>query len=894
MNPISSQSAQKVLQAAYDVSLLLGDCANLADARREVLRIIGETTDWKAGMFWEVGKDELYCAEVWSAVEANALEFVKASQEARPRRDVGLPGRVWSSGKPAWADFETQKEMEQEALATKAGFRIAFAFPVRFAQQVLGVIEFFGEERHLDDELVQMMVSLGQQVGQFIERCRMSDALQQQKNELSSFVENASVGMHWIGADGIIQWANDAELQMLGYSKDEYVGRPISEFLVKPEAEDSVLACLRRGEKVRNREGQMKCRDGSLKTVLIDSSAFTHQGKFIHSQCMVRDVTERRQADEVRAHFAAIIESSADAIISTDLNGVIRSWNGSAERMLGYPADEAIGKSIKMLIPKDRAGEEERFVDRLRCGDRVEHYETVRRRKDGQSVDISLTVSPIRDTSGQIIGASKIARDITERKQAEIALKQSEANFRRLADSMPQIIWTASPEGAADYYNRRWYELTGSKEGQTGNEMFFEALHPEDRKRTLSRWMESVKTGEPYEIEHRLNMPSAGGYRWHLARALPVRGAEGKIIRWFGTCTDIHEQKRVGERVIRLNETLVTVLEAIPDIVFVIGLDGGIEFRNAAASRFMEAVQHTWLPVAIGSELERVLKTGQHYLPTDLKAVHRFVINNQERFFLSRIVRMMTPEVEVFGAVVMLQDVTEFRLLDEVKTNLIATVSHELKTPITSVRTALMVLLEQTFGPLNTRQAELVTMARDEGERLLRTLDSLLDLTRFEETSLESRLEDVAPEALVKESIAEVQSTAAQANLTLKAATGEDLPRVKVDRERVLHVLTNFLTNAIKFSPSGGEVVVQALRTETGVRFSVKDEGPGVAEQYQSRIFEKFFRVPDTHKPGAGLGLWIARQFIHAHGGRIGLVSEPGRGSEFYFILPHHGERTNR
>jgi PAS domain S-box-containing protein len=600
----------------------------------------------------------------------------------------------------------------------------------------------------------------------------------------------------------------------------------------------------------------------------------------------LRDITERKAAERASQLLAAIVESSSDAVISKNINGVITTWNAGAERLFGYAADEVIGQPVTILMPPERINEEPQILERIRRGETVDHYETVRRRKDGTLLDISLTISPIKDSKGVIIGASKIARDITERKRTEQALRDSEARFRQLADAMPQIVWTARADGYVDYYNRRWYEYTGFPETY-GDASWQPILHPNDVQRSVETWSAAVRSGHPYEIEYRFIDRRTGGYRWHLGRALPVRNEAGEIAKWFGTCTDIDDQKRIEERFVRLNETLVAVLEAIPDPVFVTDPDGAIQFMNPAADRLGHAtgLRHQ-LPTAIHAELQGVLQTGEHHLPTTLKTVHRFAIEKEERYFLSRIVSMAATDTRIFGAVVMLQDVTEFRLLDEVKTNLISTVSHELKTPITSLQTALFLVLEQTLGPLNSKQAEMLGIAHDEAERLLRTLETLLDLTRFEENTSGLRQEPTAPEELVRAAVEESRVGADNARVSVQCEIDPDLPLLPVDRDRIVHVLTNFLGNAIKYSPSGSSVCIRARLEGLEVYFSVKDNGPGVPEPYQSRIFDRFFRVPGTRKRGVGLGLFIAREFVRAHGGRIGVNSTPGQGSEFYFTLP--------
>ena len=240
-----------------------------------------------------------------------------------------------------------------------------------------------------------------------------------QASQLTTFVETAAIGLHWVGPDGVILWANDAELKILGYARDEYVGHHIGEFHADRDVIADVLARLHRGEKLLEYPARMRCKDGSIKLVLIDSSVLWDEGRFVHTHCFTRDVTERKKAEETQALLAAIIEASDDAIISKTLDGTISSWNAGAERMFGYAAPEAVGKPIGIIIPPERLDEDREILERLRRGARSEHhYETVGRAKDGRILDISLTISPVNDASGRIIGASKIARDVTERKRA--------------------------------------------------------------------------------------------------------------------------------------------------------------------------------------------------------------------------------------------------------------------------------------------------------------------------------------------------------------------------------------------------------------------------------------------------------------------------------------------
>jgi signal transduction histidine kinase len=221
-----------------------------------------------------------------------------------------------------------------------------------------------------------------------------------------------------------------------------------------------------------------------------------------------------------------------------------------------------------------------------------------------------------------------------------------------------------------------------------------------------------------------------------------------------------------------------------------------------------------------------------------------------------------------------------------VKTNLVSTVSHELKTPLTSVRMGLHLLLEERIGTLNGKQTELLLAAREDSERLLRMINDLLDLAKLESgrTALPSR--PTEPRELVNTAQEDLRALVESRGSHLVTRITPDLPYVSVDGRQVAHVFSNFVSNAVKYTKPGEDIVLQAKNHDGGVRFSVIDQGPGIAPQYQSQIFDRFFRVPGSEATGAGLGLAIAKEIVLTQGGKIGIQSAPGKGSEFYFDLP--------
>jgi signal transduction histidine kinase len=308
---------------------------------------------------------------------------------------------------------------------------------------------------------------------------------------------------------------------------------------------------------------------------------------------------------------------------------------------------------------------------------------------------------------------------------------------------------------------------------------------------------------------------------------------------------------------------------------------------NPAAVELAASLQMNGrLPTRLQAIAQKTVVSGENFLPHSFDAVLSYRLNGAERSYLPRILTMRNKEDALFGVAVVLYDVTRFRLLDAAKTHLVGTVSHELKTPLTSVRMVLYILLEKTVGALTPKQEELLEAARTDTERLLRILNELLDLARLEEGVAELHREKVAPAELLQGVVEETADKAAARNLKIDWAIDPDLPQVLVDRQRIGYVFANLLTNAIKHSPAGGEVRLRATRAEDqAIQFTVSDDGPGIPPEYQQRIFDRFFRVPGQTRSGAGLGLSIAREIAVAHGGRISVKSAPGHGATFYLEL---------
>ena len=342
------------------------------------------------------------------------------------------------------------------------------------------------------------------------------------------------------------------------------------------------------------------------------------------------------------------------------------------------------------------------------------------------------------------------------------------------------------------------------------------------------------------------------------------------------------------DQILQARQMTEITFSAFPDPILALSLDGKINFANPAAGKLLQKLNvEQGLPFAIQEEVDNVLKGAPDNVPTSFENAIPVRLDDHEAFLLPKVIGMRDESGNLFGAAVVLQDVTRFRLMDEVKTNLVSTVSHELKTPLTSIRMGLHLLLEEKIGPLNTKQLELLLAAREDSERLLRMINDLLDLARLESGQTRQRLEVVSPKTLIDDALPNLRSLLEAQDSRLVTDVAPDLPEVTVDSRQISHVFSNFVSNAARFSKPGEEIVLSVKQIGKTVRFSVLDHGPGIAKEFQSRVFERFFRIPGTEESnGVGLGLAIAKEIVVAHGGNIGLRSVPGEGSEFYFDLP--------
>jgi PAS domain S-box-containing protein len=293
--------AEQLRNTRLAVVQALNQATNTQEAARGVLKAVCENLGWDAGFLWTVHDevDALACRAWWQHPAVPIPHFEAASRDRTFVRGEGLPGRVWASGQSEWLAITAQNPgFLRAGSAVEQGLHSGFACPVVIAERTIGALEFFSmRAQEAQPDLLEMMATVASNLGQFIERKAAEEELRRSEEELAEFFENASVGLHWVGSDGTILRANRAELDMLGYTREEYVGRPIADFHADEEVICDILDKLKSGEKLAEYPARLRCKDGSIKHVLIDSSVMWKDGSFVHTRCFTRDVTARLQAE---------------------------------------------------------------------------------------------------------------------------------------------------------------------------------------------------------------------------------------------------------------------------------------------------------------------------------------------------------------------------------------------------------------------------------------------------------------------------------------------------------------------------------------------------------------------------------------------------------------------
>ena len=420
----------------YAMARVIADAASVEDARPKLLRTICETLEWDMGAVWDVDADAgvLHCVEVWSVPEIEIGEFEKANAALECRRGQRLAGEVWQLAEPKWiAALATADGYPNAELARKCGMASAFGVPIEVRGEVCHVLEFFSPKiAPPDRELLQTLGAIASQLSYLIERKRSEEALRRSEMRKAAILRAALDCIITFDLEGKITEFNPAAEHAFGYTQETALGREMAELIIPAtlrETHQRGLALFHAAN-----AGPAAGRRMELTALRSDLSEFPVElaiSRFVIDErpmftAYLRDITERKAAERLNSELAAVVANSNDAMIACTLDGTITGWNLGAERIYGYASEEIIGRSLEELIPPERLDEFPQTLNMVKGGQSLANYESVRLRKDGKKISVSLTDSPILGDGGRITGLSSIARDITERKRLEEELLQAQ------------------------------------------------------------------------------------------------------------------------------------------------------------------------------------------------------------------------------------------------------------------------------------------------------------------------------------------------------------------------------------------------------------------------------------------------------------------------------------
>jgi PAS domain S-box-containing protein len=725
---------------------------------------------------------------------------------------------------------------------------------------------------------------------------------------------------------------NAVAASLTGWTENEALGQPLDAvFRIVDEQsrlplEHPATRGMREDVGVEPAKGAILLAKDGAEHVIDESAAPLKDTLGRNSGCVLifRDISLRRRFERDEANrlldtrlLASIVESSDDAIVSKSLDGIIRSWNTGAERVFGYPAHEAVGRHISLVIPPDRMDEEDRIIASLKVGRRVEHFETERVRRDGRTILVSLTISPVKDASGTVVGASKIARDITRQRLSEerergllAEAAAANAKFRAFFDQGAALAGIMNLDGTIIEPNRLLWEGCGYARERVIGVPFWDGPWWAPS----SLLVERVKTGTAAAAagrSFRAELPyyvADGSERIADVIILPIKDDAGRVLFLAFTATDITDRKRAEAEL----EKFATLVENSTDFIGICDVQGVPFYVNPAGLRMvgldgMEQARRTHVREFFFPDDQA--RITEDFFPTVVEKGHGEIdvrfrhFKTGEALWMSYKVLTLTDAAGLIVAFATVsQDVTERNRLEENlrrlatdlsevdrrKDEFLATLSHELRNPLTPLRNTLEILKR---GGGEMPLPRIVDTMERQLAHLVRLVDDLLDLNRINHDRIDLRKDEVDLALVIHHAVEAARPLAEASGHELRVSVPSEPIHVLGDATRLTQVVGNVLNNSCKYTRPGGKISLSAERCRDEAVITVRDSGIGIPRDKLRGIFEMFTQVdrsPERAQGGLGIGLALVQRLIQMHGGSVEARSAgEGQGSEFVIRLPN-------
>ena len=611
----------------------------------------------------------------------------------------------------------------------------------------------------------------------------------------------------------------------------------------------------------------------------------------------------RERGNELGRQFRTLADSSSEFVGMCDENLRPFYVNAAGLRMVGLDDLAAAQRTPveDFFFPEDRQVILHEFLPRVQREGRGEVEIRFRNFQTGEAVWVIYSVVTLTDQRGAVRGFGTVTRNITERRRAEEALRDSEQRFRTLADNISQFAWMADAKGWIFWYNQRWYDYTGTTLEQMRGWGWRAVHHPDHVDRVVQRIQHSWDTGEVWEDTFPLRGRD-GTYRWFLSRALPIRDADGRVVLWFGTNTDITERLLASEALATAERQLRLIANHAPVMIAYCDAAARYKFVNRPyAARFGLTPEEV-----VGRHLEDILGRGAY---TAIRPYVEQVLNGTavefeldldyktggSQFMHCAYAPERTADGAVIGFVAAIINITDrkqaeerLREADRRKDEFLATLAHELRNPLAPIRNSLEIMKRAGGDAARVEEAR-ATMDRQTA-MMERLIDDLLDVSRITRNRLELRRQTVELASVLHHAVEASRPLAERAGQTIAVAVPDAPIYLDGDPARLAQVFSNLLNNACKFTGAGGHIALTATRQGDEAVIAVRDDGIGIAAEMLPTIFEMFMQVDralEATTGGLGIGLTLAKQLVDLHGGSVTAASDgPGRGSVFTVRLP--------